>query len=92
MKAELKTKQVELNGQSLEFREPTIAAMLPILPKLSDADQRMEAQLDILKLTIYIDGQLAGDAVGEMGWSTFMSLIPHALEVCGLEADADEAA
>lgn len=92
MKPELKTKTVEVEGHSFEFREPTIAGMLPILPNLSDPEKRADAQLDILKLTVFEGGQPAGDQVGDLGWSLFMQLIPHALEVCGMGADEDEAA
>lgn len=92
MKPELKTKTVEVEGHSFEFREPTIAAMLPLIPKLSDPELRAEAQLEILKITVYEDGQPAGDKVGELGWSFFMGLIPHALAVCGMSTDDDEVA
>lgn len=92
MKPELKTKTVTLEGHTFEFREPTIAGMLPILPKLSDANQRADAQLDILKLTVHEGGQPVGDQVGHFGWSLFMQLIPHALEVCGMADDAEDEA
>lgn len=92
MQPELRRKTVEIDGKAFEFREPTIAGMLPILPKLGDPDQRAAAQLEILKLTVYQGGQPAGDAVGEYGWSLFMQMIPHALDVCGMGSDADDAA
>jgi hypothetical protein len=92
MKPELKRKTVEIDGKSFDFREPTIAGMLPILPKLSDPDSRAEAQLDILRLTVFQGDQPLGDQVGDLGWSLFMRLIPHALEVCGMAGEEDEAA
>lgn len=91
MQPELKSKRVEIDGKSFDFKEPTIAAMLPILPLFSSPDTRGDAQLDLLKVTVFSEGEPLGDQVGELGWSLFMKMIPHALEVCGMQGDDDGA-
>ncbi len=88
----LKVKKVELDGEEFEVREPTIEGMLPVLKKLGNEDQRMEAQVDILKITVFRNGEAMGDAVNALGWSMFSRLVPHALSVCGMTDDADDAA
>ena len=88
----LKAKKVELEGIEFEVREPTIEGMLPVLKKLGNEDQRMEAQVDILKITVFRDGKAMGDDVNALGWSMFSKLVPHALSVCGMTEDADDAA
>lgn len=88
----LQTKTVELDGQTFEVREPTIEGMLPILKKLGDEEQRMEAQVDILKICVFQDGEAMGDRVNALGWSMFSRLVPHALSVCGMTESEDDAA
>lgn len=80
----LQSKQVEIDGETFEFREPTIEAMLPVLKKLSSDDQRMEVQVDILKLVVFKNGEPVGDQIGISKMSKFA---PHALSVCGMGED-----
>lgn len=88
----MKRKEVELDGEVFEFREPTIQQMLPVLNKMSDQELRMEAQLDLLAITVYQSGQPLGDQIKSKGWSLFTSLVPHSLEVCGMTGDDDDTA
>ena len=57
----LKTKRVNIEGVEYEFREPTVEQMLPVLGKLQDEEGRFAAQVDILKLTVFKDGNAVGD-------------------------------
>ena len=82
----LKTKRVNIEGVEYEFREPTVEQMLPVLGKLQDEEGRFAAQVDILKLTVFKDGNAVGDQIGISKLTVFA---PHALEVCGMGADDD---
>jgi hypothetical protein len=83
----LQTKQVEIDGETFEFREPTIEAMLPVLKKLGNEELRMEAQVDILKLCVFKNGEPVGDQIGISKLSDFA---PHALSVCGMGEDESD--
>ena len=80
----LNIKTVEIDGTEYEFREPTVEAMLPVLSKLQDADRRLEAQVDILKLTVFRAGEPVGNQIGISKLALFS---PHSLEVCGMGKD-----
>ena len=82
----LKTKKVIIDEMEYEFREPTVESMLPVLGKLQDDDKRFEAQVDILKLTVFLNGEPVGNQIGISMLSAFS---PHALEVCGMGSDDD---
>jgi hypothetical protein len=84
----LKTKKVLIDGTEYEFREPTVEQMLPVLGKLQDEEQRFSAQVDILKLTVFLDGNPCGHLIGISKLSDFA---PHALFVCGMGDDDDSA-
>ncbi len=84
----LKVKKVQIDGSEYEFREPTVEQMLPVLGKLQDAEQRFSAQVDILKLTVFKDGNPVGH---EIGISKLAEFAPHALFVCGMSGDDDSA-
>jgi hypothetical protein len=86
----LRRKEVEIAGEMYEFREPTIEAMLPVLQKMGVAELRMEAQLDLLAVTVFQNGEPLGEAVKHKGWSLFASLVPHSLDVCGMTAEEDD--
>lgn len=83
----LKTKRVQIDGIEYEFREPTVEQMLPVLAKLQEEESRFSAQVDILKLTVFKQGEAVGS---QIGISKLTEFAPHALEVCGMGAD-DEA-
>lgn len=83
----LQTKQVEIDGETFEFREPTIEAMLPVLKKLGNDELRMEAQVDILKLCVFKNGEPVGD---QIGISKMAKFAPHALSVCGMGEDESD--
>lgn len=83
----LQTKLVEIDGETFEFREPTIESMLPVLKKLGDEDLRMEVQVDILKLCVFKNGEPVGDQIGISKMSLFA---PHALSVCGMGDDESD--
>ena len=80
----LKTKRVQIDGAEYEFREPTVEQMLPVLAKLQDEESRFAAQVDILKLTVFKDGEAVGN---QIGISMLGQFAPHALEVCGMGND-----
>lgn len=80
----LKTKRVHIDGTEYEFREPTVEQMLPVLGKLQDEERRFEAQVDILKMTVFKNGEAVGN---QIGISMLGEFAPHALEVCGMGND-----
>ena len=82
----LKTKKVTIDDTEYEFREPTVESMLPVLGKLQDGEKRFEAQVDILKLTVFLNGEPVGNQIGISKLNVFA---PHALEVCGMGGDDD---
>lgn len=84
----LKTKKVLIDGTEYEFREPTVEQMLPVLAKLQDEEQRFSAQVDILKLTVFMEEAPVGHLIGI---SKLAEFAPHALFVCGMGDDDDSA-
>lgn len=80
-----KTKDVEVGGEKYTVREISIGEVLPILPRLEGPEQT-EAQLDLMKICIMQDGAALGDAVRELGLSTYLSLAEFVMEVNGLRA------
>ena len=87
----LNEKKVVIAKTEFVFKECSMEEMLPILGRFSDPEaNKLEAQLDLLKLVVYVDGDLVGDKLGQYGASLFMLLAPHAIEVCGMaSADGD---
>ena len=77
----LKTKRVQIDGSEYEFREPTVEQTLPVLGKLQAEETRFAAQVDILKLTVFLNGEAVGH---QIGISKLGEFAPHALEVCGM--------
>lgn len=73
-------------------KEPTVGEIMPLLPLLSSDDQEVlqNAQLDLMKLCVYFEGDRLGDGVAAIGVSTYLVLTEEVMKVTGLSGDADE--
>lgn len=80
----LKSKVVTINGEEYEVREITVGKMLPILPRMNNEEEQQEAQLDLMRDCVYVNGKPVGDAVTELGISTYLKLAEVVMEVNGL--------
>jgi len=83
-----KEAEITIDGQKYVLREGSLDTTLPLLGRFANPDEdRFLAQMDLLKLVTYRDGNLLGDEVGRLPQSYFMKLMPLALQVCGMGAD-----
>jgi hypothetical protein len=83
-----KEKKVTIKGEDFVLREGTMDVMLPILGKFADPEaNKFEAQMELLKVVVFKDGQLVGDDVGKLPSSCYLHLLTPALEVCGMSDD-----
>ena len=83
-----KEKKVTVKGEEFVLREGTMELMLPILGMFADPKaDKFKAQMDLLKVVVYKDGQLVGDDIGKLPSSCYLHLLPSALEVCGMGDD-----
>ena len=84
---------VTINDIEFEVHEVSVGFILPILPRLSSTDHEViqEAQLDLMKGCVYRNGQAIGEAVLELGLSTYMELIESVMDVNGLNNPDSEA-
>lgn len=83
-----KEKKVTIKGEDFLLREGTMERMLPVLGKFAEPESdKFQAQMDLLKLVVFKDGELLGDKVGELPSSFYMHILPAALEVCGMGDD-----
>lgn len=78
-----KEKKVKVNGSEYLVREIRIGDMLPLLPRLS-GDEANEAQLEIVKKCVLVNGQPIGDAAVDLGLSEYLELAAIVMEVNGL--------
>lgn len=78
-----KEKKVKVNGAEYVVREISIGEMMPLLPRLS-GDEANEAQLDIVKKCVYVNGHPIGDAASELGLSEYLELAGTVMAVNGL--------
>ena len=79
----LNIEKVTIGETEYEVKELTIGVMIGILPRLS-SDDASDAQLDMLKASVYKDGVLLGDAVADLGVSTYLPLLNTCLSVNNL--------
>ena len=83
-----KEKKVNVKGEEFVLREGTMELMLPVLGRFADPEaDKFQAQMDLLKIVVYKDGQLLGDSIGQLPSSCYLHLLPSALEVCGMGDD-----
>jgi len=80
----LKRKALTINDTEYEVREITIGQVLPILPRLEDPEQAQDAQMDIMKMCIVQDGEAIGDAVVDLGLSSYLKLAEEVMVINGL--------
>lgn len=85
----LKSKKVAINQEDFEVREITVGKILPLLPRLNDQEQQQDAQLELMQDCIFIDDLAIGEAVSELGISTYLALAEVVMEVNGLSEGKD---
>lgn len=84
-----------INDETYEVTEISIGAMLPILPRLQ-GDGAQDAQIDMMKACVMKNGALLGEAILEVGVSTYLKLAEEVMAINGLGsvktgADGEEA-
>lgn len=80
---------VEIQGSKFTVKELTVQQMMPLLPRMNNVENHEElqkAQLDMMKMCVYEDGQLVGEGVNEIGLKAYLKLVEAAVEVNGLGA------
>jgi len=83
-----KEKQVSVDGDEFTIREISIGEMMPIMSRLGGDDSE-QAQLDMMKLCVIVNGQPIGDAISELGIRTYLELMSDVLEVNGMTEGKD---
>ena len=78
----LKSKTVEINGNSYEVRELSLADGLPIMELLADKPQAF--QKEMVKACVFKNGvSLGAIPDSEIGISEYIRLVPVAMELSG---------
>jgi len=92
MKMKVNESKITVNGVEFVVKEPTIGAMMPLLPRLSGEDDEdiQMAQMDLLKMCVYVDGKVLGEAIESVGVSTYLTLAEEVMELTGLAAAVEE--
>jgi len=85
----LDSKTLKIGKDVYTIKEIVMKDMLPILPRLAEPETQAAAQLEIMKHSVILNGELLGDMVLEMGLKTYMKIMPLVLEVNGVNI-ADE--
>lgn len=85
----LKEKQVSVGEVLYTVRELTIGQMLPLMERLQ-GDDSTKAQMDIISLSVHINGEAIGDGVSELGFSAYMELSKHVMAINGMGAEGNE--
>ena len=80
-----KEKEVTVGKEKFTLVEIKVRDMMSIMPRLGDEAQASEATMDLMKLCVFQDGHPLGDALEEMGLSTYMELVDPVMEVNGLK-------
>ena len=80
----LKQSVIEIDGDKFEINELSVSKMLPILPKLQNDDESLNAQMDIMRLSVRINDQPVGEGVDDIGLSTYMRLVDEVVNINGL--------
>jgi hypothetical protein len=86
----LKSKEVVINDERYEVREMAVGVILPMLPRMQDAETQQEAQLDLLKQCVHFDGNPLGDEIDCIGISTYLALAEAVMEVNGLSTEGKD--
>lgn len=81
----LARKDVPINNMNFSVMEISIGEMLPILPRLQ-GDEANEAQIDIMKKAVLLDGVVMGENLLNIGLASYMKLITEVLQINGLSA------
>jgi hypothetical protein len=78
----LKIEKLKLDGTTYEIRELPVKVLLPLSNKMADGS--VEGQLELLGVSVSVDGKLLGADAGEIGASVYMRLVKKVLEVNGM--------
>lgn len=84
----LKEETVEVNDTTYTVRELTIGQMLPLMGRMQgeDAEDQQKAQLDMVSACVHTaDGAPLGEAVINLGLSTYMMLTKAVLKINGMD-------
>lgn len=81
-------KSIEIDGDLYQVKEVTMGVMKHILPRLGK-DNAVDAHLDMMKACVFCDGRPLGDAVEDLGLTTYMKLMPVVMEVNGMNEGKD---
>jgi len=89
----LETKKVTAGSNDYVVTEMKMGDMLPILPRLSgDPETAQNAQVDMLKLCILVDGKQIGDGVLELSVKSYLILIVEVMAINGMQLPEDAGA
>ena len=78
----LKIEKLKLDGTTYEIKELPVKVLLPLSNKMADGS--VEGQLELLGVSVSVDGKLLGADAGEIGASVYMRLVKKVLEVNGM--------
>lgn len=81
-----KEKQVTIRGVEFTVREIRLGDMLPLMKRFG-GDDNAEAQLEMVKKAVYVNGEQVGDALDEYGFGIYGELVQAVLEVNGMTGD-----
>lgn len=79
----LQVEQVEIDGVVYECRELSMGAIMPLLDKPN-------VGLELLKQSVFVDGEVFGDGVDEIGFKTGRVLIQTVNKLNGLVEDTEK--
>jgi hypothetical protein len=85
----LNEKTVNVSGVDYTIRELTIGQMLPLMEKLQGEDST-KAQMEIVSLSVCVDGNPIGDEAANLGFSTYMGLSKHVMAINGMGDEGND--
>lgn len=83
----LKSKEVDLDGDVFVVAEIAVGQMMPLMSKLNSEDEveAQEAQLDMMRVCILVDGEPIGDRLDELGISAYLKLAEDVMAINGMD-------
>jgi hypothetical protein len=78
----LKIEKLKLDGTTYEIRELPVRVLLPLSNKMAEGS--VDGQIELLGVSVSVDGKLLGAEAGEIGASVYMKLVKKVLEVNGM--------
>ena len=81
----LTTREVRINGDVYEVREQPMRVLLPILE-----GETKDASVALMKRSVFADGNALGDAVLDLGFRDFQSLMRTVSEIHGLTGEVED--